>query len=263
MEQLNFDKYEGLGNDFILVDEIEPVSGKLATALCDRRRGVGGDGVLWVSPSETAGVDAVMVVVNADGSQPEMCGNGLRCVALHLARKSGRENAQLRIQTGAGILPCLVERSGAAVSVRTGLGRGVLGGIHNHDGRSFQVVSTGNPHAVTFGEIPSDREIDAVGALVSASQPDGANVEFAQKTPSGFQVVVWERGVGRTLACGTGAGATVVAAVAAGLAAVDTPQNVRLPGGELSVRVNSGHEITLTGPARHVFRGTVKPVDMA
>ena len=157
MSTLRFHKYEGIGNDFVLVDgeaaaTVDPAE---ARRLCDRHFGIGGDGVLLVVPGTSEGAVARMIIFNADGSRAEMCGNGLRCVALHLARTRGDTHAEFVVDTDAGPLACDVDRDGEVAHVRIGLGAGSVVGDHTADfeGRTveFLRVSMGNPHAVTFG----------------------------------------------------------------------------------------------------------------
>lgn len=261
--RLAFDKYEGLGNDFVVVDvaRADEVSAERAQALCDRHFGIGADGVLLVAPAATAGARARMVVLNADGSRPEMCGNGIRCVALHLARRDGAAGISYVIDTDAGPLLCEVERDGDRGQVRVGMGHGRPGPDHRVelDGRvvSFFRVSMGNPHAITFDEPLDAAHADRLGPLVSSGFPEGTNVELArQKGEAEFDLLVWERGVGRTLACGTGAAATAVAAVRSGRARYGAPIAIDLPGGRLELRVAEGSlEVSMRGPARRVFSG--------
>jgi diaminopimelate epimerase len=265
---LRFDKYEGLGNDFIVVDASEEaaLSPQAAAALCDRRFGVGADGVLLVLPARAAGTAARMRVINADGSIPEMCGNGLRCVALHVAR--GRRasdpgqarDLELRVETDAGERVCRLQGSlsDAMVTVDMGVVR-VLGDLAVPvDGRSVTVTAAdaGNPHAVLLGDFARS-DAEAVGPRVAthADFPQGTNVEFARIASRGVDLVVWERGVGITLACGTGACATVAVACAKGLLPTGEPIEVRLPGGALEVTIAEGGRATMRGPARHVFSG--------
>ena len=261
MARFSFKKYEGLGNDFILLE----LSGSglvegTVRRLCDRHFGIGADGVLLVGPPRTAGSAATMIIRNADGSQPEMCGNGIRCVAVHLAKKQGRDVADLTIDTDAGPLACKVQNDDVEVE----MGRLVdLGAIDVAvDGRvhRFARISAGNPHAITF-EPYAPREIDAIGPRVAQDPafPDGTNVEFARLADDGsIELVVWERGVGRTLACGTGASATVGAACLLRRRSFDEFVEVRLPGGALRIRVNAGTlAATMRGPARCVFEGEV------
>jgi diaminopimelate epimerase len=201
-----------------------------------------------------------MTILNADGSQPEMCGNGIRCVAIHLATKLGRAAADLTIDTDAGPLACKVQKD----EVEVEMGRlADLGPIEvTIEGRShrFARLSAGNPHAITF-EPYAPGEIDVVGPVVARAPvfPGGTNVEFARLAEDGsIDLVVWERGVGRTLACGTGASATVGAACLARRRSFDEFVEVKLPGGPLRIRVERGTlAATMRGPARLVFEGEV------
>jgi diaminopimelate epimerase len=262
---LAFAKYEGLGNDFIVVDagEESVIGAERARRLCDRHFGIGADGVLLVLPPSSAGSRARMVVENADGSRPEMCGNGIRCVALHLARRDGANMISYGIDTDAGPLLCEVERDGDAGQVRVGMGHGRSLGEHELDfeGRQipFALVSMGNPHAVSFDEPNDAAHVDRLGPELSRALAGGSNLEIARQTgPAQFDLVVWERGVGRTLACGTGAAATAVAAVLSGRAAYDTPLDIKLPGGTLEISVaRDTLEVTMRGPARRVFSGEI------
>ncbi len=290
---LPFVKVEGIGNDFVLVDLRPGRPGArdaaaaqdptVVRALCDRRFGVGADGVLAILPS-VAG-DARMRVLNADGSEAEMCGNGIRCAAKVLYESDAAcRRPTLRIETGAGVLACAVEAAGGvveAVAVEMGPARLTRAEIPlqgGGDGRAlreaiavggrevrFTAVSMGNPHAVIFVDDPAD-DLRALAERfgptleVDGRFPRRTNVEFARVrrglAGSEIDLVVWERGSGLTLACGTGACATVVAAhleerIAPGL---ETP--VHLPGGTLSVRVEAGYTgVRMRGPARVVFAG--------
>jgi diaminopimelate epimerase len=259
---LAFRKYEGLGNDFIVVDVADErdVSPEQAAALCDRRFGVGADGVLLVLPARGPGLDARMRVINADGSIPEMCGNGVRCVAVDRARARGLERATIRVDTDAGERACEVNDAAGAgmVSVAMGAVR-VLGERRVAiEGGAVDVIvaDAGNPHAVLFGSFTrSDAERIGPRIATHADFPRGTNVEFARVDPSGIDLVVWERGVGITLACGTGACATVAVAVARGLVPAGEVVPVRLPGGRLDISVDREARATMRGPARHVFSG--------
>jgi len=259
-----FNKYEGLGNDFILVEAADEggVLPERAVDLCDRRFGVGADGVLLVLPPRAAGCDVRMRVINADGSVPEMCGNGVRCVALHLARGRGLREATVRIDTDAGPCLCSVEdaRGEGMVEVEMGIVRVFDERSLDIDGKrvTLTVADAGNPHAVLFGAF-SRREVEHLGPRL-ATHPDfprGTNVEFTRVAGDGIDVVVWERGVGITLACGTGACATVAVACAKRLVARGVPIPVRLPGGRLDITIDETGRATMRGPARHVFEGTV------
>lgn len=263
---MQFVKYEGTGNDFVVLqgDAALAFDPRHAAAVCDRHFGVGADGVLLVLPPESPGAVARMRVINADGSEPEMCGNGLRCVALAVAESRGAERAvELLLDTGAGPKLCRVERRerGAEVSVDMGAVRWVERRTLELDGEAItvDVVDAGNPHAILFGDFDA-AERARLGPRIEthASFPRRTNVEFARIVDSGhLELVVWERGVGFTLACGTGACATAVAAWHAGVVTAD-PLEVRLPGGALRIgRIQES--IGMRGPARRVFSGRLDP----
>lgn len=262
--QLSFEKYHGLGNDFLVVRAASPeaLTAAQAVSLCDRHFGVGGDGVLLVSPG-AAGARARMTVLNSDGSRPEMCGNGLRCVALFLTRDAGEVEADFVVDTDAGPRRCVVRRDGARGIVRTGLGRASLEGAIEarvgDDATEFARVSMGNPHAICFRP-PIDAEtLDHVGPALSKRIDGGSNVEIATVlSPTEIRVDVWERGVGRTLACGTGAAATAVAAVVRGTSPAETALTVRLPGGPLEITVSRELDVELEGPAEWVYSATTE-----
>ena len=282
-EVLDFHKVEGLGNDFILVDRRSdraasagPGSDRAeallqdlrrsAAQLCDRRRGVGADGVLLIRAPALPGSEAAMIVINHDGSRPEMCGNGLRCVALYLAAELGPD---LTIETDAGPLRarCVVaEENSGEVTIAMGPAR--EHGAQRPEaggGRLFYSVSTGNPHAITFVTAAEEPEAlaRALGPAIEVDPlyPARTNVEFARVEDDGsITLWVWERGCGITQACGTGACATAAAAVRAGLAPAATPLRVRLPGGWLSVEVppTADASVVMPGPARIVFAGRLE-----
>ncbi|WP_437674925.1 diaminopimelate epimerase [Sorangium sp. So ce131] len=257
---VRFEKWEGLGNDFILVEAVA-MTPEAARRLCDRRFGIGADGVLVIDRERPR-----MQVWNADGSRPEMCGNGLRCVAAYLVSRGTPQKA-LSIATDAGDKRCEVTRAGDRFDVLVDMGRArtaeplvvrALGAEHR-----FASVDVGNPHAVTFEPYEED-VIDELGPIVATTPAEGVNVEFCRVRPAEqgeaarIDVTVWERGVGRTLACGTGACAVAVAACAQGRAAYGAPLRVVLPGGSLRVTVASGSlEMLMQGPARRVFSGEV------
>lgn len=259
-----FEKWEGLGNDFLVVEAASCswLSPDHVRFLCDRRRGVGADGVLLVSR-----VPARMAVVNADGSRPEMCGNGLRCVAGYLA--SSTAPMTMAIQTDAGQKICKIQQqtSSDSVDVEVEMGSArVLGEIQVSNGPQtlcFTQVDVGNPHAIVYGaDMPDEAAVDAWGPLVSSAIPGGSNVEFCCLRPSQdpveIDVLVWERGVGRTQACGTGACAVAACACFSKRAPFDRPIAVHLPGGTLWIRVSEQLQtLTMRGPARRVFSGEV------
>lgn len=264
-----FFKYEGLGNDFVVIDAARPddLPEAEAVRLCDRRRGIGADGVLLVLPATSPGARARMRVVNADGSVPEMCGNGLRCVALHLARTDGLavgDTAEMIVETDAGPKPCRVTRTaeGAGeIAIDMGIVE-VLGGRElTVDGRTFALTTAdaGNPHAITLE--PFERaDVDRYGHALATHPtfPRGTNVEFVRRvSPTRAEVVVWERGVGVTLACGTGACATAAVLASAGLAPYDDELTIELLGGPLAIRVARDGRVHMRGPATLTFAGHV------
>jgi diaminopimelate epimerase len=276
---LRFAKYEGLGNDFVVVDLKQgetQVSTQTAAALCDRHRGIGADGVLLVTTHEAA---PRMRVINADGSQPEMCGNGLRCVALHLVRRGAAPvGRDFVVETDAGPHMCLVVSSERESSVRVGMRAAeltpaavpvlaspsearVLDQPFEVSGAQVRLscVSMGNPHAVTFDDLGATARIAIAPQLEKHARfPRAANIGFARVIgPQQLELAVWERGVGFTEACGTGACACAVAAVETERAERHRPIEVRLPGGPLHIVVGDRDAIiSMTGPARHVFDGT-------
>jgi diaminopimelate epimerase len=304
MSSIPFVKAEGLGNDFLVVD-LRPgkpaaevpaaVDPGVVRALCDRHFGVGGDGLLAILPPVHG--DARMRVINADGSEAEMCGNGIRCVAkLLYERDPSLRRPVLRIDTGAGLLECRIDaRDGQAETVAVEMGRPQLdppqipvaapGGkrlvrspLRAGDRQfAFTAVSMGNPHAVIFIDDPA-ADLRALaqaygrGIEHDSLFPRRTNVEFARmrQGPGATEIdlVVWERGCGITLACGTGACATVVAAGLEGRAAPDQEIPVHLPGGTLFIRVASQPApdgspsysgVSMRGPARIVFEAEIDP----
>lgn len=286
-DNLEFIKVEGLGNDFLLLDlrdrHRDPARARkiaeslrpLAPRLCHRRTGVGGDGLLIVCPpDDEREARGRMIVINHDGSRPEMCGNGLRCVALHLVLTEPEpahgqaEASEFHVSTDVGELGCLVselDRDGRSAQVSVAMGPARRLGRHRPaaaPNRTFYGISMGNPHAVTFVGNEEDPRALAheLGPLVERDPlyPDRTNVEFVRREPNGVLTTwVWERGCGITQACGTGACAVVAAAVDLGLATSGRKTTVRLPGGPLTIRARRSEKATviMTGPAREVFRG--------
>ena len=267
--KLPFAKFHGARNDFVIVDGRPgaPAAGldlaALAVAMCDRHAGVGADGLLVASEVTDAGAVAHMRMLNPDGSESEMCGNGLRCFARWLADAGELPPAAADaiIQTGAGPLRVTLNADGsvsALMGVPT-IGERALALEPRVDGvtQTATRVSMGNPHAVFFVPDVDGVLLDRVGPLVEthAAFPHHTNVEFVQAlAPDRLRVRVWERGAGATQACGTGACAAHVAARLHGLAAERA--TLELPGGLLEVTwPGEGHPVQLTGPATHVFDG--------
>ncbi|MBM4357401.1 MAG: diaminopimelate epimerase [Deltaproteobacteria bacterium] len=253
-----FEKWQGLGNDFIVIDGDDP-GAALARALCDRRRGIGGDGVLALA-EQADGVR--MIVRNADGSRPEMCGNGVRCVVGAVAARRGLDAGELVVLSDAGPRRCGFSRAAeGSFLVSVAMGRARLEGPVTHPatpGFGFVRVDMGNPHAVSFDPFV-DADLDVVGPALERGTPLGINVELCRVVhPRRIEVVVWERGCGRTQACGTGACAVLAAAIDGGHATAGEPVEVVLPGGALTIVVErTTFAVTMTGPATFVFRGGI------
>jgi diaminopimelate epimerase len=228
----------------------------MAAAICDRRLGVGADGVLVIGTDDLPeGVLASMTVWNADGSIPEMCGNGLRCVVVRLVEDGHMDGPTARVLTGAGVLT--VRRIGEEVAVD--MGPPAIGGTRTVRGMTGTDVSMGNPHFIVFSDEhgnADDLTVWGPGLETDPAFPDRTNVEWAViEAPDRIRLRVWERGVGETQACGTGACATAVAAIHTGRTSADTVL-VHLPGGRLAVHWPGGaSSVTMTGPARTVFPG--------
>lgn len=237
---------EGLGNDFVVLTGPCFVSTPQIAALCDRRRGVGADGVLVVSELQS-GIS--MDYFNADGTAAEMCGNGLRCVArlaVELGMVGGREFV---VTTPVG--PRRVRVLDSEVTAE--LGPATVGELRRIGDRVFHLVSVGNPHAVTWVEDLEGIPLESTAARLQGEFAAGVNVEMAVvESPDRLSMRVWERGVGETAACGTGAVATAAAGRAQGLTAEVV--EVELSGGTAQVKLEESTS-WITGPARLVYRG--------
>jgi diaminopimelate epimerase len=255
-----FEKVQGLGNDFVLLDARRHpalVSPQTARRLCDRRLGIGADGVLTLLPPRGPAA-AWLHIYNADGSEAEMCGNGLRCAARLLLEERGATTVQ--VETAAGPRKCHLE--GGEVRIEVGKAEvappeKVAVGGETVEG---QAVSVGNPHFVIFGGADEER-VRRLGPLLEHHPrfaPARTNVELCERTPGGLRVAVWERGSGLTLACGTGAAAAAAAAVQRGLLSAGKEWTVELPGGRLHVEVAAGSSVSLRGPAVRVYRGEIE-----
>ena len=256
---LRFTKYHGLGNDFVVVDGPLMAAAR-AARLCDRHRGLGADGVLTILPPRTPGAVATMHIFNSDGSVALMCGNGIRCVARHLAETRGL-SGQLVIDTDSGPRACTVHHDAAgqveAVSVEMGPARLEGEQVFPVEFEMLRAVrvNMGNPHAVLFDD-PTRERARAIGPAIERQVLGGINVGFARPGPDGIDLVVWERGSGLTDACGTGACAAAVASTRSGAIPAGVPVEVRLPGGPLLVTVSPDlSRVTMRGPAERVFQG--------
>ena len=275
---IKFSKYHGCGNDFICVDarsaNIDLVA--FAKKWCVRGFSVGADGILALDSSPMA--DFKMTVVNADGSIPEMCGNGLRCFVAYLVHQQLLDSTECLIETDAGILSVTINESNKeVVNMSVQMGQAKLGSnlptsdfkfetsnVIQHitvDSVDYSVVlvSMGNPHAVIFVDDVDSFPVGVVGPFIEQHPcfPNRVNVEFIQMNANGsIRMRVWERGVGETYACGTGACAVVVATSQKKLVA--KPTTVILNGGELLIDYDSqSNEVIMTGPAELVYESSL------
>lgn len=253
---LNFFKLNGLGNDFFLVDNLycgydEFLIREFAKQYCPRHSGLGADGVLIVSSSDK--VDAKMTVINADGSIPEMCGNGLRCVAYYFAERHTISDT-IEIETDSGIKKCFVDDNIIAINMGQGsLDPAILfDDIPNMPNIEGIPVSMGNPHCVILGLEPiDDTSLNVLGNYLNAhpSFPNGVNVEYVtiDKANKSIKMRVYERGAGITLACGTGASAVYCAAMTHKWWDLPTC-DIELDGGRLSFWTDEDKSIWMKGP---------------
>lgn len=275
---MKFTKMHGAGNDYLYINCFEAVDlgdiPSLAQAMSDRHFGAGGDGLVLIQPSERA--DARMRMFNADGSEAEMCGNAVRCVAKYVYDHGIAKKEELAIETGRGVLTlqCSVSVSGGKVDrVRVNMAEPILKSSDiptalpgdppvnaklSVGGRDLEVtcVSMGNPHCVTFVDEVNDDWVLNIGPRIEVHEafPRKINAEFIQVlSPSEVIMRVWERGSGETLACGTGACGAVVAGVLAGKN--DRRVTVHLTGGDLEIEWAETGEVYMTGPAAEIFTG--------
>lgn len=266
MDPVAFGKYHGLGNDFILIRRGDvPDEQRWVEAICDRHHGLGADGVLFYEEQDHQGERAVrMIIHNRDGSRPEMCGNGVRCVARMAAERLGFEGHELTVLSDAGPRRCRLDPETARWSVTVDMGDAVIDPLPETltiaaRDYEFWSVDMGNPHAVTFHDAPEDT-IDAIGATLNDDHPlyeQGVNVEFVDVlSEAAIDVTVYERGVGRTMACGTGACAAAVAAIEQDHVRHDSAIEVHLPGGVLEIETDRSR-VWMTGPVEHVCDGEI------
>lgn len=277
---LKFTKYHGLGNDFILIDNLaspEPlISPNEAVELCDRHFGIGADGVIFVLPAKN-GTDYSMRIFNSDGSEPEMCGNGIRCFAQFITELEGVEKVgkTYNIDTLAGLI-CPTIKGNGQVKVDMGepqlLAQQIPTTLAGKDEKVINkllkvndidyfvsCVSMGNPHCLVFVDDINSIDLSQIGPLFEHHScfPQRTNTEFIQIIdPNYVKMKVWERGAGITLACGTGACATVVAGVLN--KRCDRITTVELPGGCLEIEWSEkDNHVYMTGPATKVFSGEI------
>ncbi|MEX2101075.1 MAG: diaminopimelate epimerase [Actinomycetota bacterium] len=295
-DELRFSKYQGTGNDFVVVEDLldeRRIHADDAVALCHRRFGVGADGTIRITgpgsaaARETAATQDVdperaqffMDHRNADGTTAEMCGNGIRCLAAYVRDKGLDGGDHLDVLTRSGIKHLRVSGRDGELSVSVGMGvprfprasipmRGPAWEPFLNEPFELgsgitmkaSAVSMGNPHLVLFtDDDPARVHVSHIGAALEQHElfPERTNVEFVAVDGDGLSVRVWERGVGETMACGTGACAALVAANEAGL--IGSRAVVRFPGGPVTVERRDDGDVTLTGPAVHVYDGIVNP----
>ena len=274
---MEFTKWQGCGNDFIVIDFIdkEPVEfGKLSQQMCDRHYGIGADGLMVVLPSLNA--DFRMRIFNPDGTEPEMCGNGLRCFARYLYDYGLTTKVEFTVETGSGTLIPRINLAGNQVSsVSVDMGEPILAGddipvagfgqqrVINKDitvdDTTYKMtgVSMGNPHAVIFVDDVEGFPLAELGSKFETHElfPRKTNTEFVEVTSCNkARMRVWERGAGITLACGTGACAALVAGVLSDR--LERQAEIILDGGRLNICWRDDNHIVMTGPAEPVFTGT-------
>jgi len=270
-KKLEFIKMHGLGNDFILIDCIKqdiPNPQDFAIKYCNRRFGIGADQLLLLYPSEIA--DFKMRIFNADGSEVEMCGNGIRCFAKYIWDRGLSKKEVLEVETLAGIIK--PKKIGELIQVDMGIPQfnPSLIPVDVEGEQAFDILlevsgwhtkinclSMGNPHTVIFLSLePKDFAVNKYGPLIENHPifPKRTNVEFAfVQNPREITMRVWERGAGETLACGTGACATAVAAIKKGF--TEKNVTVHLLGGDLHIEWAEDGHVYMTGPAEEVFEG--------
>ncbi|MBW7857736.1 MAG: diaminopimelate epimerase [Leptonema sp. (in: Bacteria)] len=276
---LKITKMNGTGNSFILIDNRDFIitdGSSLAKDLCNVNFGIGADGMILVEPSKE--FDIRMRIFNSDGSEPEMCGNGIRCFTYFLNRLGVQpiQNETYNIETLAGLIKTrIVSIENATAQVEVDMGRPVFQSIDfadpavsnsfetfsqiQLDNRNYILISMGNPHAVTFVEDYNFPYVQ-LGASIQKNEalfPNGINVEFVKimKGSGELEMRVWERGCGETLACGTGACASVVAATVRSLLKRGKTIKVHLKGGSLNIRWQKNDHVIMQGPAQYVFDG--------
>ena len=276
MGKLDFTKMHGCGNDYVYIDcfkqDVEAPE-LLARTLSDRHKGVGGDGVILICPSETA--DAKMRMFNADGSEGRMCGNGVRCVAEYLFRHGYASGTAADVETLSGVKH-IVRREPGLLTVDmgapelapekipvTGFAKPVVNELVEVNGGAVRMtcVSMGNPHCVVYVPDTAGLNLPVLGGAMEHSKwfPEGVNTEFIQiLDETHLKMRVWERGSGETWACGTGTCATVAALTELGICPAGEDVHVQLRGGELTIRVLPGKQLLMTGAAETVCEGTTE-----
>lgn len=263
-DSVEFTKYHGLGNDFIFVEDfggnLVPNGETLAKLLCHRQFGIGADGLVLITKNADL---FTMRIFNADGTEAEMCGNAIRCMADYLVDRGLQKDSVLNIGTISGIKRIEIQDNQYVVAMGEpdfSFNQGEVVTMDSH-GVSWTAhpVSMGNPHGVIFVDDLASLDFPTWGPRLEAHEvwPEKANIEFTQVVGlNHLQVKVWERGAGPTLACGTGASAAAVVATKLGMVNKD-PVRVSLPGGDLLIEWDRDNQVFMTGPATKVFTGWI------
>ncbi|ADL07780.1 diaminopimelate epimerase [Thermosediminibacter oceani DSM 16646] len=278
MCKMKFTKMHGLGNDFIVVNGFKEdvrIIFKKAEKICDRHVGIGADGILLVLPSDKC--DLKMRIINSDGSEADMCGNGIRCFARYAFSRGLVNKTSITVETLAGVIkPEIIIKDDRIESVRVDMGCYSLqkkdipvAGNPNEEAVDLEIsvddrvfkftgVSMGNPHCVIFVDDVESFPVERFGPVIERHPlfPKKTNVEFVEfKGQDRLKMRVWERGAGLTMACGTGACASAVAAYKKGI--VGPKVTVSLPGGDLFIEIEKNGRVYMTGPAVEVFSGYI------
>jgi diaminopimelate epimerase len=274
MKKVKFTKMHGCGNDFILIDDREEripaeKKGKLARALCRRGFSVGADGVLFLCNPTTDSYEVRMQVFNADGSEAEMCGNGMRCFARYVYEKGAVRKRRINVETLAGLIvpEVAVDENGAVTSIRVFMGKPVFDKIDEIFYVNEQIgqikltsLSLGNPHAVVVVDSFEGLDVDTVGKGIESHRafPNRTNVDFVMLNDKNeISVRTYERGVGETLSCGTGSTASALTLNVLGYANLNGTVIVHTKGGDLVVEIKE-EGAYLQGPAEKVYEGVVE-----
>lgn len=259
---VNFYKYEGAGNDFIMINNLDnklKLTPNYIKSLCDRHFGIGADGLILLEESDKA--DCFMNYYNSDGSIAEMCGNGARCTAKFFLEQTNQTLNEIKLETRAGVKNIKINKDdtysvdmGVPVFIHSDFPSDTL----NLEGFDFNCVSMGNPHAVTIVDKLESIDIKTIGPKIENDShfPNKINVEFVEKIDDlNYRVKVWERGCGETLACGTGACA--VFSVLNKIENFDKEITLEFPGGKLYLSKNEQGHVILRGPATFSFKGEI------
>ncbi len=260
MKSLELDKYHGLGNDFLILRDLEnqfSVDTELIKRACDRHKGIGADGFIIVSQPQSNQALVAMKLINADGSEAEMSGNGIRCLTHFVLMQGIVSSEQFKIETGAGLREVRIHNQdpmSPIMEVAVDMGIAEIGPDQPQPDttRRARSIDMGNPHLVLFGPDPDIVDVETMGPQIEAVHKNGVNIEFVTVTDQGeLKIRVWERGVGETMACGTGSAAAAVATRSWGL--IQEQVLVHNPGGTLHVDL-SNRKIILTGPTEYICK---------